>query len=388
MLVNDLKNQSNSRTLLLGTVTLIAILDHTRMFFHYWNTNPSSIDQTTLALFLTRFVSHFFAPAALFVIGISAGLHTGNKSKSSNIYYYLRTGFLLLLTELLINNFLYTFDLHYRTIGLFFIGLLGICYLLMAIFQYLPKQLLFIICVAIIIGHNLLDPIKLDGTSLKSISWYILHQQKFLPHAGRIFIINYTLLPWFAVFAFGYLCSSLYEHDSNATGKRKPILFCGIALLALFLVLRITQLYGEPKPWDSYPSYAKIFISFINLTKYPASLCYLTITLGVTLVFLSLTANINNKLTKAISCFGSNFLFVYLFSTFLIHFSAMFFLWLNGGKLTDMVITEASYLPGNGLTNWGFSLFGVYIFWMMFSIALWYITAKKKHLKNPVNSLK
>ena len=56
----SVNTESNSKELILGILLTVAILDHTRLFFHYWNTNPGNLDSTTPMLFFTRFISHFF----------------------------------------------------------------------------------------------------------------------------------------------------------------------------------------------------------------------------------------------------------------------------------------------------------------------------------------
>jgi uncharacterized membrane protein len=264
----------------------------------------------------------------------------------------------------------YTFDIYYRSIGLFFIGLLGCCYLLMAIFQYLPKILFLIVCLIIIAGHNLLDGVKLNDHAFSSIVWYILHQQKYLAYEGRVFIINYTLLPWFAIFGLGYLSSSLYGKDMANSLKSRAILACGILLLSLFFILRLTQFYGEPNKLSIYPDFKKTLISFFSLTKYPASLCYLSITLGITLLILAVTPNQKNWIVRSISLLGRNFLSIYLSSTFLIHLTAMFVLHLSGGKWSAMIITEASYLSESPLNGWGYSLLTVYIIWALIAFVI------------------
>lgn len=62
--------KQDPRNLLLGIVLAFAMLDHTRMFFYYWNVNPTAIGDTSLMLFLTRFLSHFFAPTIFLLLGI------------------------------------------------------------------------------------------------------------------------------------------------------------------------------------------------------------------------------------------------------------------------------------------------------------------------------
>ncbi|CAD0004019.1 DUF1624 domain-containing protein [Flavobacterium chungangense] len=373
-----MNNQSTFKTYrtLLGIVMAFAILDHTRLFFHYWNTNPADLDHTTWPLFFTRFISHYFAPAVFFITGMELFHIMGKKTKTQNVWYLFSLGSALILIEIFINNFLYTFDIYYRTIGVFIIGSLGLCMFCMAGFQYCSRTFILVISLSIIAGHHLLDSIQFEGHSMKAVLWYLLHQQKYIPLGQNMYIINYTILPWLGIILSGYFFGFYYKPESSAVIRKKILLYSGWISICLFFLLRSINDYGESNPWKIEVSTAKTILSFFNLTKYPASLDYLAITLGPILLFLAYAENWKNPIADFFSMLGKFPLFTYLFSTFLIHFTAMAWLVVDGKPFQMMVITPDSYSDKSPLLNYGHSLAAVYLLSGVFILICYFMTKK------------
>ncbi|MCS3556575.1 MULTISPECIES: hypothetical protein [unclassified Sphingobacterium] len=368
--------KQESRNVLLGLILVFAILDHTRMFFYYWNVNPVDISNTSIAVFLTRFLSHFFAPAVFFLVGIEVFLYAKQFGRAKLNFTLLRTAGILLLIELFINNFLYTFDVHYRTIGLFILGLLGLCLLCMIGLQYLGRKVLLGLGIVLILGHNLLDRIQFDDHSFLSICWYILHQQKFILIDEHLFIVNYTLVPWLAVLLLGYYFGKYYQSDYDVLKRKKILVTTGWLCLGLFLLLRVFNQYGDPFMWHNYADPSKTAMSFLNLTKYPASLDFLAMTLSIIFLFFGYTTEIKSRYYTFFSIIAQRPLFIYLFSTFLIHLLAVIFLWIAGDDPKAMIITSASYSKGSSLSLYGYSIEVVYGIWIGLLLVLYYIASR------------
>jgi len=355
--------KQDPRNLLLGIALAFAMLDHTRMFFYYWNVNPTAIGDTGILLYLTRFLSHFFAPTIFLLLGIEIyqyGQRYGSSRLTKALCY---TAVMLLALELVVNNFLYTFDPYYRTIGLFILGLLGLCFFCMAGLQYLGRKSLLVISLLLLSGHHLLDGIQREGNSFGSICWYLLHQQKFIPVSDRLFIVNYTLIPWLGVLMLGYGMGKLFVSHADPAKRKNFLLLAGYSSLVLFFMVRFTNVYGDPVGWNTYADPVKSVLSFLNLTKYPASLAYLSLTLGAVFLFLGYTTNCRGNKIFLFYALGRRPLFIYLFSTFLIHFMAMVLLWLTGKDPAAMLITSKSYTSAGPLTQYGYSIGVVYLVW-------------------------
>lgn len=358
------EEEKYSKELLLGILLTVAILDHTRLFFHYWNTNPGNLESTTPFLFFTRFISHFFAPSVFFITGSHLFVWSRGRSKKEIFYGLIKLALVLVLLELVVNNFLWTFDSAYHTMGLFIIGALGLSICLLAFLQFLPKNILLLFSILVLIAHHLSDGIQVKGISAPAIIWYITHQQKYIPAGERLFIINYTLIPWFAVLSSGYAIGYLY--------RRKWLLPTGILLTALFFILRGINGYGDIQPWVIQADMTKTILSFFNVTKYPASADFMCITLGPVFILLHVIKKRRNQFTNFFVTFGSAPLFTYLLSTFVIHAAAMIHLWIMGQPLSAMVITPESYQQGTVLSTYGYPLAIVYLLWIIFLLVLYY----------------
>ncbi|WP_118976976.1 acyltransferase family protein [Taibaiella koreensis] len=353
------------RRLIAGIVLSLAILDHTRLFFHYWNTQPVDLAHPDLALFFTRFSAYFFAPAAFLLTGIDLYIKGLQRSKAQNARLWIRNGIVLILVELLINNFLYTFDPYYRTIGLYIIGIMGLSMVLLAILQYLPPAWLACIALLIIASHDYLNHITATGHSVKAVAWYILHQQQYILLRDHLYTINYTVLPWTALLCLAYALGRYVYHTPQET-LRKTAINMAVLLCLAFFILRMTNLYGDKTPWAKQDTWSATLISFFNVTKYPASLDYLCITLGPLSLLFALTLKPLSGLPfRFFSVLGNRPLMVYLVSTFIIHLSAMFAVTLQGLPWSAMVITPSSYKPGHALYGYGHSLASVYGIWLL-----------------------
>ena len=363
-MATKLSHWVQQRNLMAGIVLSLAILDHTRLFFHFWNTKPDDLTHPDLALFFTRFSAHLFAPATCLLIGIQLYLRGVNRSKSENMWLWICNGIVLIAVEALVNNFLYTFDLHYRTLGLYFVGIMGCSMILLAVLQYLPWKWLMGITILVLAGHHLLDNIQVSGHSTKAVLWYILHQQQHILLGDQLYTVNYTILPWSALLCLGY-CLGRYVVAMSPQAIRTRALVAGLILCAAFFVLRSINYYGDSIPWQQQSTEAATLISYFNVTKYPASLDYCCITIGLLLILFSFIGKIPVALSRFFALLGKMPLTVYLSSTFIIHLSAMLVMLFQGRPWQQMIITPSSYTRGSALYGYGFPLIMVYGIWVV-----------------------
>ncbi len=225
---------------------------------------------------------------------------------------------------------------------------------------YLPKKAIFIIGVLLVAGHNLLDNIVFEGNSIQSIVWYTLHQnQAIVFNPNKMIYFMYPLIPWIGLMALGYLLGTFYKKKIDSKVRKKWLLQIGFGLLILFFLLRLLNMYGDLNTWSSQTTTIKTILSFFNVTKYPPSLMFLCLTIGVALLFLSLTESINNKITKFFLVFGRVALFYYFLHMLVIHTLAILGIIIFGGNWRHMIITAKSFMDGD-LATYGYSLFSVY----------------------------
>ena len=372
--------------LLRGVVMVIMALDHVRDYFHYGSffIDPMNLETTTPTLFFTRFITHYCAPVFVFLAGTSAFLYGSKKTKPQLFKFLFTRGIWLILLELVVNNFIWTFDTSFSFPILQVIWAIGSSMIFLSFLIYLPKKVILLIGLLLIAGHNLLDGIILEGYSFKSILWYILHQEQLLVlGANKMMIFKYPIIPWIGLMALGYCFGSLYKKDFNAEVRKKWLLIIGFGAIALFFILRSINLYGELVPWSIQDTTSKTILSFFSVTKYPPSLLFVLITMGPSLLFLVAFEQTKNKLTDFFLVFGRVPLFYYFLHVFVIHVVAIIGIILFGGNWQDMILTAEVFMDAK-LINYGYPLYVVYIVWI--SIVLFLYPFSKRYMEYKANN--
>lgn len=364
--------------ILRGLVMVIMALDHTRDYFYYgaFFGDPTNLETTTPILFFTRFITHYCAPVFVFLAGTSAFLYGSKKTKPELFKFLFTRGIWLIILEIFINNLIWKFDLSYSRIILQVIWAIGLSMVVLSLLIFLSRKILIIIGFIIILGHNTLDTIVMQGSGLKANLWYILHQTNFIQitdeHRLGIF---YPVLPWIGIMILGYCLGSFYTKNFNVSIRKKWLLGMGLTATILFFIIRGINIYGDLVPWTFQNTTTKTILSFFSVTKYPPSLAYTLITLGPALIFLYGIEAIKNKITNFFLVFGRVPLFYYFLHVLLIHVLAIIGILIFGGDWKNMILT-AEVFDNAKLINYGYSLFIVYLVWIGV-IALLYFPCKK-----------
>ena len=97
-----------------------------------------------------------------------------------------------------------------------------------------------------------------------------------------------------------------------------------------FVVLRASNLYGDPAPWRAQAGVGATILSFINCEKYPPSLLYLAMTIGPALLLLAAVERARGPFAEWITTYGRVPFFYYVSHIFLIHALAVVFAWASG----------------------------------------------------------
>ncbi len=371
---NTRTNRVASLDFLRGLVMVIMALDHVRMYFGLgtWYSEPTNLVTTTPLLFFTRWITHFCAPVFVFLAGTSAYLYGLKKASVKETAWFLLTrGLWLIVVELVIINFAWTFDITYSFRILQVIWATGISMVVLSALVFLPNSLILAIGVILVFGHNLLDPITVQGSSTLDVIWYILHQ----PHSVYIDSTHlvdfvYPVLPWIGLMALGYVFGVLYKKDFPAEQRRRWLFTIGICATLLFIFLRSFNLYGEPREWQTQDSLMFSLMSFLNTTKYPPSLHFLLMTLGPALIFLSRVETIGNRLAKPVIVFGRVPFFFYVVHLYVIHGLAVLLLVYKGHDWHEYILSAREIMSG-ALRNFGLGLGAVYTIWIMVVILLY-----------------
>jgi uncharacterized membrane protein len=397
------RSRIDSVDLLRGIVMVVMLLDHTRDFVHgdALRFDPTDITKTYPALFFTRWVTHFCAPIFVFLAGTGSWFQLSRgKSKAELSSFLVKRGFWLIVLEFTLVRFAAFWDYSIQFIGVAqVIWTLGWCMIVLAALIHLPYRAIVAFGLALVLLHNALDPIAVTqwqgpGSPVPGALdklWIVLHEGGFFPVAGwpsPVVFVLYPLLPWIGVMALGFAFGKVY--DWPAEERRRTLLRWGIAVTAGFVLLRLTNLYGNPSEWGVQARAAMTVVSFFNVQKYPPSLLFLMMTLGPALIALSLWDRYNAPagetkppgwFTQALITYGRVPLFFYLLQWPMAH-GAGFVLNLLAGKDVTWLLTE----PGPGQRpppDAGFDLWVVYAAWIVGAVLLyplcrWYAGVKAR----------
>ena len=272
-----------------GLVILFMLLDHVRETFllHRQVSDPMSIDSTEPALFVSRTLAHLCAPVFVLLTGLSAWLYGQKYQGRRDVSAFLfKRGLFLVVLEFTLVNFAWTFQLPPSVIYMQVIWAIGISMIALAALIWLPRALLIVLALVIIAGHNLLDGVHFTPGSAWHIPWTILHERSWIEVSEHLRLrTTYPVLPWIGVIALGYGLGPWFAKATQPLMRQRYLLIAGVGALVSFVLLRAANGYGE-QPWHAYDSGVLTVMSFFNITKYPPSLLFLTLTLGIGLLLL------------------------------------------------------------------------------------------------------
>jgi uncharacterized membrane protein len=356
-----------------GLVIVLMALDHVRDYFSAARFDPLDLTQTSVALFLTRWITHFCAPTFVLLAGVSAHLISMRCTRGELTRFLATRGAWLVILEVTVVNAAWNFNLTYQH-GVFLqvIWAIGVSMIVLAVLIHLPRPLIALFAIAMIAGHNLLDGVTPESFGEFAWLWSVLHVQSPIP----VGFVSYPLIPWIAVMALGYVLGAVYEFDPAR--RRALLVRLGAGAFALFVVLRLANAYGDPQPWSVQASAAYTFLSFLNVEKYPPSLLYLLLTLGAGLLVLAAFDNARGALSRVLSTFGRVPLFFYVAHLALAHLAAGLVALAAGqgwGMLTDAFV----FAP----EGWGFGLPVVYLAWLfvlatLYPACRWYAEVRQR----------
>ncbi len=297
-----------------GLAMALMAIDHVRVFAAV-PAGGASAD-----VFFTRWITHFCAPAFVFLAGSAVFLFGSKVRNPTTLARFLVTrGLVLIVLEFTLIRLAWTFNFdyaHYVLAGV--IWVIGCCLVLLAGLVRLSLPVLTTLGAVLVGGHNLLDAwlpriIPASRASATPWLWELLYLGPLGlgPEHGP-FIVLYSLVPWIGVMLLGYAFGSVMTR--NAGLRFRLCLGLGLGAVAVFCALRVSGLYGDPRPWDGVSA-----LGFLNTTKYPASFQFLLMTLGPIVACIPLFERTHNALTRGLATLGSAPLFYYLLHIPVIH---------------------------------------------------------------------
>jgi len=317
------ENQGRVQALdrLRGLLVVLMALDHANYFVarahspgEYWGgVFPA---YATAAVFLARLVTHPAAPGFFFLMGTGMALFASRRAEQGWAARRIRCrlllrGALLIGLQLLIVN--RAWELTPGGWGLrIYIGVLtalGAAMLVAAWLLDVKPLLLLIPASGLLIATELLTP----GVSRWADPFHPILRLLLIPGGTRALWVNYPLLPWLGLTLFGLAFGGWLNRDP--TGARRGTLWIGLGALAVFVLLRLGNGFGNIRTRSDGG-----WIGFLNVVKYPPSLTFVLLTVGFSLVVLRLLFLIEEGTSSSwdpLLVYGSTPLFFYMLHLFL-----------------------------------------------------------------------
>ena len=351
---------------------VLMAIDHVRVYSGVPAGGP------TAGVFFTRWITHFVAPAFIFLAGTSAFFY-GRKHTDLSKFLF-RRGVWLILLELTVIRVGWTFNFDFKNYMLAgVIWVIGWCMIILSAMVHARPRTVGIIGVAIIVLHNGVMGVLMRVLPLGE-SWKILYTGFFDgPLNGTPLIVLYSIIPWIGVMAAGYWFATVLLMEP--TRRNRICLRLGLGATALFVILRATNIYGDPRPWTTMD--IPWVLAFLNTAKYPASLSFLLMTLGPTIALIPVLERAGCRTAGWLSVFGRVPFFYYLLHIPLIHALAVVVSLLRTGSVTPWLFANHPMNPGLQPEGYMWSLGLLYLVWaiavvMLYFPSRWYADLKAR----------
>jgi uncharacterized membrane protein len=242
---------------------------------------------------------------------------------------------------------------------------IGASMVVLAGVQSLGTRACLLIGLAIVLGHNLLDPVWPPSSTTHATGplWAaLLSRQVYLVGPFWVYF-SYPVLPWIGIMLVGYASAEILRSSEK-------LLRIGIALTAGFVVLRLMNIYGDPRAWTGS------LMSFLATTKYPPSLLFTLMTLGPAALVCAFADRLPEKIKAVLLTYGRAPFAFYVAHMYLIHTLALLVGVVEGFRVSQFLVPYAFFPKGYGV-----SLGGVYVLWIAVVALLYplcrYVTAVK-----------
>jgi uncharacterized membrane protein len=366
-----------------GLVMIIMALDHVRDLLHSQalTNSPTDLNTTTPALFFSRWITHLCAPTFVFLSGVSVYLASKRKSIGETRNFLVKRGLWLIVLEFTIVNFMLWFDVQFRLLIMQVIAAIGVGFIVLSLLLKVSPRVLGIIALVIIFTHNLMQFVPPSKNSFVSVLQNIFFTQGLKVFSKDFMMLfAYPLIPWIAIMLLGFSFGRIFEKEAST--RNRMLLRIGLGALALFVLLRLLNVYGDPAPWSAQKSGLFTFLSFMNVTKYPPSLIFDLLFLGIAITFLSFAEKLPKALQNLLSVYGSVPMFYYLIHLALIRLAVFIMVFAQGYQWKDLQFGPFQF--GRPASGSGMGLAGVLLAWLaivaiLYPLCRWYSRYRSNH---------
>lgn len=372
---NMIENQTSrikSIDIIRGFIMIIMALDHVRDLMHTNSITQSPTDLTTATpeLFFTRWITHLCAPIFVFLAGTSAYISLKrNSDVAAAKSHLLKRGLWLILLEFTIVNLGMFFDLGFHLILFEVIAAIGVGFIFLGLLLKLPSRYLGYTGLAIILLHNLFPLIPFGAQSTLHAILNPLFNTTAIPlFAGKVFVVGYPPIPWLGIMFVGFASGHFFELSPDK--RNKLFVQVGVAVIGLFVSIRFINVYGDASQWTSHKTGLFTFLSFMNVTKYPPSLLFCLVTLGILFLLLAYAEKLSAAVQEVFSVYGKAPLFYFIVHFYLIHLITVAMLFMQGFEWSSIDFSTGTFGRPVGIAS-GLSLWEIYLVWIGVVVALY-----------------
>lgn len=382
-----------------GIVMVIMTIGHARAFWVPLSFAPDDVVHTTPAFFFTRWLGHFCAPAFVFLAGTGAYLHGRHRSRVALSRFLATRGLWLLLLEFTAVHLGWWFTYTPGWPGAppvvlvaQVIWAIGCSMLALAALVWLPMPLIGAVGLLLVAGHNAFDGVTAAQLGLPDLLWHVLHVNGLVRLAPQVgVIIAYPVAPWVGVLALGYVFGVTVRWPPQR--RRRVWLLIGGVAIVLFVALRTTGSYGDPRTASAIvtayeqgdagvgtareASLLVVLMAHLACAKYPPSLHFLLMTLGPTLVLLA-GLDVLNRPAPLVTTIGRVPLAYYLVHVPLLNFSAAVYFWLCYGVARWHAGIELSPPEGYVAQAWMAYVIAAAVLLLLWPVCRWYAALKAR----------
>jgi uncharacterized membrane protein len=337
-------------------------IDHVRVYSGVPAGGP------TPGVFFTRWVTHFCAPAFVFLAGTGAFL-LGQKlgDKRALARFLVTRGLLLVALELTVLHVAWTFTFDFSSVLAGVIWMLGWCMVLLAALVQLPAAIVGVIGLLLIFGQNLITPLAAVMPQSTHWLWQFLYLGGEVKVGGTSISILYVLVPWIGVMAAGYGFGTIVTREAGE--RRRLCLRIGLSATALFAIVAGVFVATHPAPNGAPPALLRV----LSQNKYPASQLFLMMTLGPTIALIPAAERARGWFADVITTFGRVPMFYYLLHIPLIHAVSLAVWFLRDGKVGAARFDYAPYVSIPPGERWSLGL--LYLVFVV-CVALLYVPCR------------
>jgi uncharacterized membrane protein len=344
------KNRLISLDALRGLILVLMAVDHANYFIarlhptgEFWGIPLPQYEN--IFEFLTRLITHPCAPGFFFLMGIGMILFSDSRKSSGWTdpgirRHFLYRGLILISCQFFLENTAWLMgpvstlkppgggDNVWLHFGVLFS--LGAGMIIGALLLRLNASLLFGLGGLIFLISQLIVP----GADQAHFLFSPILRVLFIPGRTGFVQVFYAVFPWVGLVLVGMAFGKVIS--KNRSKISKIALYTGLLLLAAFSVLRLTGGFG-----NTHPPVDNSFVSLFNVTKYPPSLSFLFLTLGVVLLclaFLSKWPPVSRRWAGPLTVFGRSSFFFYIVHLYLFGLMGLLFSSTGGTGLGVMYI--------------------------------------------------